>query len=407
VIVLAVYIAGSFLDVLRRLRLDRQANERLFKANRLKQIARLLLFIVPILFGCLYFVYNHYWRYAWNRFGRDEVGVLIADFREVLLTDYVPQKKYSTYLKEKLPELEISCNKNIKVRFQNTSAFFTSGTEAKAYGEKVNAYVVIWGEVFKTEGIISIRPKLTTPGYYDWRIADTDFNPFTLLADYAEDWSITGAPLNLDTMLIFFNDFLVAPVVSKMKEIGVSKEEFVQYAKCCLLRENYLPEALRGMLAFEIGERSFRDSVYDTCIIWMREAFAHLSRDQFIRSEINWIRAYCLRNIAVCYYALGVQDSCLEYTKRSAKTEPEFILRENVFNYLFCNGEFPTLLEGLMVLWDETRDSIIGDHLLDLHKTTHTTLGIRFRNEYEMKYPGRYDRLRGGRILKCIDSSKI
>ncbi len=263
VLVIALYSLGSALNILSILKLLKQGPEKAFKLPKVKQALRFALFIIPLIVGIVYFKYNFTWRYTWNKFDNKTLGVLIADFREVILDEYLPQKKYSIYLKENLPQIKDSCKKEINIKYENTPAFFTSIDEAAKFGEKINARLVIWGEVYKSEGFIRIKPKLFTPGNLMIGTPYLFISNLVFKADYSETWNLTGSPLDLDTMTNYVNDILTIPSIFLYKDYPEYYKNYYGFIECAFKSENFVNPDVKLFLATELITNCNRKDDYE------------------------------------------------------------------------------------------------------------------------------------------------
>jgi len=298
-IVLFFYFSYYIFKIPNRLGVSSRSVDKVFKIKSSYKFKAIAIYVIPLLIGVLYFYYNNSLWFKLNSFSQNEVGVLIAEFREASLKEYLPQKSYSNLLKEKIPQCELLCLKGAPIRFRSTRAFFTSIDEANNYGRKINARIVIWGNVAKTEGVIRIEPSVSYPFVVGWGVGNREFADIEMYETYIEDWQLSGAPPDVENLSCLVATFLVLPAFSILKSGTYTKSQFLGYCHCVLNKMGNLPSTLTGILAFELGLQNFREQNFDSSLYYMKLSSRNFQISAMLESEKQWIVSYINSKISM------------------------------------------------------------------------------------------------------------
>lgn len=400
IITLATFLLFYIFRVYRLRIFVRHASRDPFKhkiTRRLQRIGRalLLFFImsVPILFGASWYIYNETLRYTMNRFGKDQIGVLIADFREVALNDYIPHPKYSAWLKEEMPNLIQRCETPIDVAFASTPAFFTSVDEAVNYGMKMNAKIIVWGEVQKNNALVTIKPKLKSVHRYVVRFGSKFEWSLGIVSDQFEEWSLDGSTMTLDTVKVRLQDVLVLPIFEKLQTGGFSNALLPQFSLCTYERFGYLPTHTRSILSMYLGNTHYRAAEYSSAISRFSDADSLAGLWDDTSGAKAELRALLSINIARSYDLLHRHDSSGHYVHQAWVYDPLVVLKDSAIYVSFWRGLTAASSstkakwrDDAIRYWQRRPDSLIGNFIYRVSDHLKEEPRESFKQQYDSLY---------------------
>jgi len=273
----------------------------------------------PVLIGSLNFIYKTEWKYSLNRFPDNCVGILIADFREVSLENYIPQKSFSLFLREHLSETHDSCSTPMAISIYRTDAFFTKADEAISFARKINAMVVIWGEITRSEEVLGIRTRMNYSSDLNWSVGNTQMKPIYFPIDLFERRSTLTSLPDIDTVFLQLKDYLVPPVIAKFNILNLSHDKLSDYLRCRLANGLSLPTEINGMITATLAQNYIEKGWYRPAISLWHETFKNLSMSKSISYGMNEALSSAFHNISICYNKLGMRDSCVFYANKASE----------------------------------------------------------------------------------------
>jgi len=395
IVIFILWTLGYIFKIPTRLKIKYPKKYYPIKMHPFKIVLYIILISLPFVSGVFWFNYNYTWRYTWNQFSDNEIGILIADYREVLLKDYIPQKKYSNYLKEILPELIMPCNEDFKISFKNTPAFVINRTEAVNLGKKVNAKAIIWGEVFKNDKSISIRQRIVTRQNFEIAIGDESLSLQQYINESHVVWSPEKSLAPLYSMPPYINDLLMFVAYSEMKTRNVNRQECRDYLLCCLQNSDNTMYYTRAFLLYDLAQKYQMDSIHDSAMIYFKESMNLLITEKQ-NIETRRIMAIVMNYIAEQYILVNQLDSAMKYVKSSFSLNPLLIYEDTkhllrFYSVYISNKNYEEALEILVPLWQNHFDTISGDLIIDTYRGMRQDLNAQFRKEFETKFPGRIE----------------
>lgn len=392
-LVLFVYLLFVILGLWQKLWTPRRQAGFGAQSREILVLKRTFLITVPLLIGFCYFSYNYSWRYTFSKFGDSEIGVLIADFREVALEQWAGRGQFSTMLKEDLGNGTRTCSNRAPVSFKTTPAFFTNEGEARKYGAKIGATVVIWGEVDRTDKVITIRPHMTCPLELVYGTKYLKIGVFNLIGNYSQRWRLDGSTaLCVDLTVSELDHFLAWPVIAGIKS-GRWNIPLIAYVECCLRHKLEYPPFIKAALLFERAldytlKKEYGDAVND-----FREAFGALEQDTLQTKEIKLYKALLALQLSKEFAKLNHQDSAMNYFSESLDIDSTVILTDTEFMQQLIDSSRTKMIYNLLVLWRNGNDTLSGDWLAKILNGETDSVARKFIDDYELKYPSRLARV--------------
>lgn len=397
-IVFLGYLAGYVFNVPKIFGLKRKSEEKIFKIKASIKILRIALYALPNILGILYFAYYQDISFRRLNFKDDKLNILVAEFREAALDKYeLAQGKYSVLLKEKIKDYNNVCLNSSEFKIETTKAFFTSYKEADYYARKAKADIVIWGELSKTEGYISISPKISSPHLIEFSLADKEFM-FRTATAYTENWRIDGTALTTDTLL----DNLSATIFLFMLPIlkSKNKSDIFEYEKCVLENNALLPMMTAFAFNYDLGFRYFNEKDRSNSLLHYLNSLSIIYRKNFRIWNKDYFTGLITSKISKNYYFL-FEDSLAEfYARESIKYWPDFMYDINVYTLAYMlNNKVEESLDSLLNRWEEKPDTLTGDYVLNIFRTLQKKPSDSFISRYNILYPGRFNKLKGGIVI--------
>jgi hypothetical protein len=387
-----------------------------FKTSYIKKGVNYLIYglflatiLIPLLIpGILYYAYNYNWRYTWNQFNQNQLGILIADFREVSLKNYIPQEKYSLFLAERLREIKLECQTKININIKTTPAYFSTAAEAQQFGNKIGADIIIWGEIDKSEGVLSIKPRFNYSGSIYWGLDSTMFGDLYYNVQYHEDWQLAGRPFDIDTIQLFLKDYLIFPTISKMEQFMVNEDEIINYIACKVENNKVIPPFLNGFLHERIGMFYFDKKDYKNSINNLIKSSKLICSDSNITHDKNRLLASNDYDLFKCYSRLSNLDSSYYYGTRAIKEDSSILRKIDLLGQMYCFGKYDYIMNKLLELWGNNKDSLTGDLILNLSKSASKEPDTIFLQKYNLLFPGRFEKNSGGKdIFDCVSDDEL
>jgi hypothetical protein len=379
----------------KRLGIFRSEKEKRFKSD-LKWKAKCVIFWFTFLvIGYSYYYWMTDLSFRWSRFEDDEVGILLANFREIPLDDYIPQGSYSNLLAEKLPQYKTFCTSSAKVNFKDSPVFITSNSEAISYGKKINAKFVLYGEIHRSASIIRIIPSLISAGIYEWGVGRQIELDAEIFAECAEDWRLDATPIHIDKIAHILDQVLVMPIYYEMKQKHSSAIEMRQYLECALSKFPHLPIEFRIAILYELGYRYSLDSAYARAIdYWHKGIDLMTGRDSLLFINPMHLRAIFLANLTKTYASLQIQDSVDFYFSEAFNTDYNVILNDSaLFKSLINHPYVDSVLNFLMIQWRQEPNIIIGNYINRIYNGIGRNPDIIFTRKFDSLY-GSHDRIK-------------
>lgn len=383
-----------------KIQVQKESREKeLFKSSKKNQIKAIFYILPIILVPLFYFWYQNDIWFKLNKFGVNEIGILVADFREPPLSNF-PQGRLSLYVKEELPKTYVYCDGSKNVRYISSDVYFKSGSEVRDFGNKINAQLVIWGEVYKSDGALSVRPKLAPPNPLDMKIDEVKFSATQLIADYSEEWDLQKAIPDIDTLRMYVNTFLIFPNVIELNKRRADNQIFIEYLRCTLERENSLPKIYEGVFSLMLASLYLSTSNPDSSLVWSKFALKRFNEQGSEYERRDWLIARSYQSIAASFDSLGKVNQSLLHCKNAVNERIDFVIRPPIYKRLVCGQEQTYLLEKLNTLWQVQKDTATGDRLRDFYANFEIPFDFQFIAQYEKSFPGRL-MSKGVGIIDC------
>ena len=293
-----------------------------------------------------------------------------------------------------MPKLVGECEAPVEFAFARTPAFFTSDEEARSIGEKINATIIMWGEIFRGGTVVSIRPKMIVR-----YLVNIDFgNKFgwesDLRSSESEDWKLDRSVMTLDTISVLLQDMLVLPIFAKLLAKSESREELFRFFTCTLERYSLLPGTIRAILSMYIGNQYYHANEYDSANSWYDNARRLTDTWDDTSGAKAEFSAVLALNLAKSYANIEEPDSATEFVLEAWNHDPLVVLKDAMFYPSLWNGltTAPDSIrakwrDDALRYWEHDPDSLIGNFILRLFAHDGEEAPGLFKQQYDSLYP--------------------
>ena len=398
-IFVGIILLGRSLRIHRKFAFKRSHRAETFKSDAIAEGIKVSLnwvLLVVITLGApgAYYCYNTELRYTWRQFDDSQIGILIANFRQVPLDDLIPYRKYSTWLEEDLPKLVGECEAPVEFAFARTPAFVTSDDEARAIGKKNNATIIMWGEIFRGGTVVSIRPKMIVRFLVNIDFGNKFGWEFDLRSSESEDWKLDRSVMTLDTISILLQDMLVLPIFAKLSAKSESREELIRFFTCSLERYSFLPAAIQAVMSMRIGNHYYHANEYDSANSWYYNArrLTDSWDDNFgAKAEFSAVLAL---NLAKSYANIEEPDSALHFVFQACAYDLLVVIKDSEIYQSFWHSlthaprrTKTDWLHDALLYWERNPDSLIGNFIHRLCDQLREEPPKSFNQKYDSLYP--------------------
>ncbi len=361
--------------------------------------------VVPALLGFYYFLYEFDFRYRWNRFEDNEIGILVADFRESLANIEFAQGKYSNMLKEGISGMRHPCEPKFELSTYNTAAFFTSRDEANKFAIKIGASIVIWGEVHSSDSGIRIRTRIDSPWELTTTINEREAIAFDTKTKADELW-VTGDPIPSEKEVVnLVNRDLVLFLEWKIRNSEGNSPRLLKFLECSYKAyTSGLTINGRVSTAMSIASTAYKIGQYDKSMEYYQAARGDLEQFPDSFDNHSLLLESANESISNCWAMKDtsglVFDSTKFYALKAIEVSPCSITELHLLTRLaLWDKNYPYATSLLGRCWEQSYDTISGDLIVDVYQTWKRPIDSSFYRVYDSLYPGRFFKRKGGRVL--------